>query len=279
MIENNVYNKLEILRLHMLINSRAVGILFYTLPIQENKNIKDIEIKNFICYFNPDYIENKNFEKLIINIEMKTIQFYFECDDYEAVNSFVIYSFMRNYIWFYREKFKRTYNENFNILIKNLSHIDSKKSTIIYCTNVVQPYHIYDKFFINAISNLSYDINLISQFNSTNTNTNTNLLIERCKFLFHIQYFSSLTNMSTFFKKYVHNFQHFLLFLFILRYSFQQSVSINFMRYHQPAFDILNIITNINIKIDSFKNEELDKKITKFFSNFSLEEKDWYFIK
>ena len=242
MIENNILNKLEILRLHMLINSRAVGILFCTLPIQENKNIKDIEIKNFICYFNPDYIENKIFEELIINMGMKTIQFFFECDDYEAINYFVIYSFMKNYMWFHQEKFQRTNNDNFN----------------------------------NAISNLSYDINLIYQFNNISINANTNLLIERCKFLFHIQYFFSLTDMSTFFKKYIHNFQHFLSFLFILRYNFQQSALINFMRYHKPAFDILNIILNINIKIDSFKNEELNKKITKFFSNFSLEEKDWY---
>ena len=49
----------------MLIDSRAVGILFYTLPIQENKNIKDIEVKDYVLYFNPDYIENKNFEELI----------------------------------------------------------------------------------------------------------------------------------------------------------------------------------------------------------------------
>ena len=257
MIENNILNKLEILRLHMLINSRAVGILFCTLPIQENKNIKDIEIKNFICYFNPDYIENKIFEELIINMGMKTIQFFFECDDYEAINYFVIYSFMKNYMWFHQEKFQRTNNDNFNILMKNLPYIDMKKSTIIYCTNIVQPYYKYNNNFNNAISNLSYDINLMNQFNNINTNTNINSLIERCKFLFHVQYFSSLTDMSTFFKKYVHNFQHFLLFF-------------------QPAFDILNIVLNINIRIDSFKNEELNKKITKFFSNFSLEEKDWY---
>ena len=275
MINNSTFNKLEILRFYMLINSRTVGILFCTLPMQEDKNIKDIEIKNFICYFNPQYIENENFEELIINIGSKTIQFYFECDDYEAINCFVIYSFMKSFMWYHREKFQRTYNENFNILIKNLFHIDSKKSTIIYCSNIVQPYYKYDHNFNNAISNLSYDTDLINQFNSINTNTNVNLLIDRCKFLFHIQYFSSLT-MSTFFKKYVHNFQHFLLFLFVLRYSFWQSISVNFMRYHQPAFDILNIVMNINIKIDSFKNEELNKKITKFFSNFSLEEKDWY---
>jgi len=183
---------------------------------------------------------------------------------------------MKNYMWFHREKFQRTRNENFNILMKNLPYIDMKKSTIIYCANIVQPYYKYDHNFNNTISNISYDINLINQFNSININTNINSLIERCKFLFHIQYFSSLIDISTFFKKYIYNFQHFLLFLFILRYSFQQSALINFMRYHKPAFDILNIILNINIKIDSFKNEELNKKITKFFSNFSLEEKDWY---
>lgn len=276
MIDNSTFNKLEILKFYMLINSRTVGILFNTLPIQEDKNIKNIEIKNFVCYFNPQYIENENFEELIINIGSKTIQFYFECDDYEAINCFVIYSFMKSFMWYHREKFQRTYNENFNILIKNLSHIDNKKRTIIYCSNIVQPYYQYDYNFSNAISNLSYDTDLINQFNSININTNVNLLIDRCKFLFHIQYFSSLTDMSTFFKKYVHNFHHFLLFLFVLRYSFWQSVSVNFMRYYQPAFNILNIVMNINIKIDSFKSEELNKKITKFFSNFSLEEKDWY---
>ena len=68
--------KVELLRLHILLHTPFIGSLFFTLPIKENNNIHDIEIKNYIFYFNSYYINNDNFEDMLININCKIIQFF-----------------------------------------------------------------------------------------------------------------------------------------------------------------------------------------------------------
>ena len=154
MIENNIYNKLELLRSHILISSRVVGILFCTLPIQENKNIKDIEIKDYCVYFNPKYIENEKLINIIINISIKVIQFFFECDDYEAINSFVIQILNSNNIVNNKEK-NLISKDELSFLVANLANINIQKKTIIYYAEKLQLYnkrnmHIY----YQAIDNL-----------------------------------------------------------------------------------------------------------------------------
>ena len=275
MIENNTLNKLEILRFYMLVNFNTIGILAYTLPIQENKSIKNIEIKDYILYFNSNYIENEKFINIVLNISIKTVQFYFEYNNYEVLYSYVIH--IINCYWLEQEKnIKISYKDSLNILANNLKKVNIQKQTIIYYTEKAKQFCKHNDNYDNAIRNLLCNKQLINFFNNININTNINSFIERCQFLFYEPQFTLSEDMKKFFNKYVHNFQHFFLFYFIMRYIFNDLISLNFMRYHKPAFDIINIVLDIDIKNESFKDEELNKKITNFFTNFSLEEKDWY---
>ena len=273
MINNNTYNKLEILRLYMLINSDITGILFCTLPSQENKNIKSIEIKNYILYFNPDYIENEKLINIIINIGIKVIQFYFECDNCKIINSFVIQILNSNNIVNNKEKDLISEDE-LSLLIANLANINIQKQTIIYYAEKLQLCNKRNMYsYYQAINNLSYDYELFNKSNIVNINNNS--FIERCQFLFYKPQFNSFEDINNFFNKYIHNFQHFILFCFILRYYFMRQRNIRdilfqFVYQHQSIFHIINIIDNINLN-NSFKNIEFNKKIINYFNNFQLE--------
>ena len=274
MIKNNAKNRLEILRLHMLINSILIGNLFYTLPIKENNNIHDIEIKNYIFYFNSYYIENENFEDMITNISIKILQFYFECDDYNAIYCFTIHAFMQRYLWFHKQNYNNTYDDNYNILANNLLTIDNKKSTIIYFANEIQSIQYNNNNFNNIIHNLSHNQSLLTNLYSLNININS--LQERCWFIFNTYNFDSLKKMNIFIKKYIHSFSQFILFLFLLRYHISSNILTQSMRYYNSAFKILNICQNIYFHSNSFQTKELKEQLNIYFYNFSLEKEDSY---
>ena len=269
MIENNTLNKLELLRAHMLVNSALVGLLFYTLPIKENKNIKNIEVKNYCLYFNPKYIENNNIEDIIIKISTKVIQFYFECE-YDEAYCFTISAFMQSYMWFHREKYKFSYNKNFNILVNKLKKINIKKSTIIHCAEKIHHIKYSNQYFNTTIHNLSYDNKLINQFNKNIIN-NIDTFHNRCQILFKNYQFNNIKEINNFFNIYINNFYQIILFLSILRCNMPKNLAWIFIRDNQHIFsNFFSIINDIYFRIKSFNTKEFSERFNKLCQEFIL---------
>lgn len=80
MIINN--DKIKILQIHSLIHNKVLGTLFCSLSIKEDNNIDKIKIKDFIFYYNSDYINFTPFSKLVFKIYYEIIKFYFCFDLY-----------------------------------------------------------------------------------------------------------------------------------------------------------------------------------------------------
>ena len=270
MIENNTINKLELLRAHMLVNSSLIGLLFYTLPIKENNNIKNIEVKNYCLYFNPKYIKNNNIEDIVIKISMKVIQFYFECE-YNEAYCFTISTFMQSYIWFHRAKYKFLYNKNYNLLANQLKQINIKKRTIIHCAEKIYPIKYSNKHFHNVIHNLLYDSELINQFNNFQEIINPNNYFNRCQILFKNYQFNNVNNINIFFQKNIKNFPLFILFLSILRHNLTKNNAWLFIRDNQYIFsDLISIINDIYFRIKSFNTKEFNEQFNTFCQNFNF---------
>lgn len=198
MIENNTFNKVELLRAHMLIHSVLLGALFCTLPIQENNDIKNVEIKNYIFYFNSDYIENENFENIVVNISINLIQFYFECNNYDINLMFTIKAFLSRYRWYRYDKYQNFFDDNMNILADKLKKINIQKSSIIYYSNRNQQFRTYNHIkFDNVIQHLPHDSNFIQH--DINNDVDINSVVERCQFIFQILFFDSISEMNIFF--------------------------------------------------------------------------------
>ena len=59
---NNILNKFELLRIHFMLYQPRLGLLCNILPIKENNAINTIKIKNYIIFYNHNYIN-----RLILN--------------------------------------------------------------------------------------------------------------------------------------------------------------------------------------------------------------------
>lgn len=63
-----------------------------------------------------------------------------------------------------------------------------------------------------------------------------------------------------------------------MRFHVTQFTFVNFVRYHKPPCDIMDICSEIYFHSISFQTKELKEKINQFFNNFTLEEKDYFLL-
>lgn len=267
MIANITYNKIEILRVYMMIYTSFSGRLFYTLPIKEDNSINDIKIKNFIFYFNSRYIENTSFKDLLNNINIKVMQFYFECD-YNTACCYTAHNLDASYLVNDCVKYTGSPEESYDILANKMQQLNLEKSTVIYYTNKVKSIKFRFQKFQNIINNLSHDSNLI---NYKLINVNSDLFNERCQFMFKKYIFDNKEQVDICFKQYVHTFPQFILFLFAVKYNITQFVLEKFINDdHYLLFNIMDIIHLIHYNNYSFQHIKVNNEINNYFNKLNF---------